>query len=141
VLALDAIIGLTALGLRHPSEQIPLLKGMDERVAKLADQEMPRPDFVVSGHAQARKLLTEGRIGRFVTPSRRQDALNPDTAGSMPVFGLIGAAIECPAWKFISAANESGSMSARSAREMFVQTWRSDSPRLEDYPPSAFGRA
>jgi hypothetical protein len=54
--------------------------------------------------------------------SRREDAFYVDRLGHMPVFDLIGGAVECPAWKLIPAP-ESRPASPRIARESFVRAW------------------
>jgi hypothetical protein len=139
--ALDAIVGLTAIGLHHPSERSAIAKSLENEMVDLPRREILRPDFVLAGHVEARTLLDEGRSGRLAVPSRKRDAFDADTTGRMPVFEQLPAAVDCPIWQFIPASNEAGTMSPRMARGGFLRAWDIGQPSLNNYPDAAFGHA
>jgi hypothetical protein len=139
--ALDALIGLAAIGLRYPKERSVLVRSLDQEYAKLRDRKMLRPEIVATGHAEARRVLTEKTPMRLASINQQEDAFNLDLGGRMPVFGLIPGAIESPAWTFIPASNEATPMSPRVARDTFVRAWGGAYPDLDSFPPWAFGRA
>ena len=136
--ALDAMVGLTAIGIRHPGEREALLRSLEKEVAKIAGVTMPAIEVVVVGHAHARCLLGGERWRDGGSLSRRQDAFNLDVRGRMPIFTCLAGAVENPANSFVRANTKP--KSPKLEKELFSRAW-SDYPSLESLPESAFGRA
>jgi hypothetical protein len=136
--ALDAMVGLTAIGLRHPGEREALLRSLEKEVAKTPGGAMSAIEVVVEGHAHARRLLGGERSRDGGSLSRRQDAFNLDDRGRMPIFACLARAVEKPANSFVRA--DTKPKSPKLEKELFFRAW-GDYPSLESFPESAFGRA
>ena len=121
--ALDAIVGLSGIGMRHSTERKAIIQSLHEEVAKLSDRAMPGFQMVVTGHTEARRLLTEGRGSDFGTTTRWKDAFNLDPSGRMPVFGIIEGAVQDPVSKFVRASKTTGPISPFLARVGFYRAW------------------
>jgi hypothetical protein len=139
--ALDAIVGLTAIGLRHPDEREALFRSLEKEIAKIPEGAMPAFEVVAIGHAHARRLLSGERWGDEADsgPSRRrQDAFNLDDRGRMPIFACLAGAVEKPPSSFARASTKP--KLPKLEKELFFRAW-GHYPSLESLPDSAFGRA
>jgi hypothetical protein len=132
------MIGLTAIGLRHPGERKGLLRSLEKEIAKLPGSAMPAIEVLLVGHAQARRLLGGERLRDGGSLSRRQDAFNLDDRRQMPIFACLASAVEKPANIFVRANTKP--KSPKLEKELFFRAW-GDYPSLESLPESAFGRA
>jgi hypothetical protein len=136
--ALDAIVGLTAIGLRHPGEREALFRSLAKEVVKIPDGAMPAVEVVAVDHAHARRLLSGEPSGDGGPLSRRQDAFNLDDRGRMPIFVCLAGAVEKPPSSFVRANTKP--KLPKLEKELFFRAW-GDYPSLESLPDSAFGRA
>jgi len=132
------MVGLTAIGLRHPGEREALLRSLEKEVTKIPGGAMPAIEVVVVGQEHARRLLSGERSRDGGSLSRRQDAFNLDDRGRMPIFACLARAVEKPANSFVRA--DTKPKSPKLEKELFFRAW-GDYPSLESLPESAFGRA
>ncbi len=139
--ALDALVGLAAIGLQHPGERAPLVKSLDDELVRLPNRETFRPDIFAIAFAEARRTLTETTPDRGGIASRREDPFNLDAAGRMPVFTLLATALQSPTWRFIAPAREARPIAARMARETLIRAWGAGKVDLASLPTWVFGRA
>lgn len=138
MLALDALVGMSAIGWRHPGERSNLVQALDEIGRSLSTRDVPRADIVAAGIMDARRLLTDGAPKPAQIFSHREDAFTLDAEGRLPIFSLIPAAVEMAAWRFIPPKG-GNAPPGHVAREVFVRAWgaRLD---LDQLPSDAFGR-
>lgn len=139
--ALDTLIALVAIGLRHPGEREALLNSLDREMALLPGREMLRRDIVEAAYGDARRAMMGESTNRLGGPSRLHNAFALDAAHRVPIFQLIGVAIGLPAHELIPTLEREKAPSVPRARERFIDAWGSGGMRLEDFPPSAFGHA
>ena len=126
--ALDAVVGLTAIGVRHRGECEAPLRSLEKEVAKIPDSAMPAIEVVAVGHAHARRLLSGERSGDGGSLSRCQDAFNLDDRGRMPIFVCLAGAVEKPPSSFVRANTKP--KSPKLEKELFFRAW-GDYPSLE----------
>jgi hypothetical protein len=140
LIALDALVGLAAIGVQHPDQRDALVIALDRELARLADRETFRPDIIAIGYAQARRVLTRNIPLLTGVANRREDALIFDPSGNMAVFTFLPTALASPARQLIPAAHQRKSISTRTARQMFARAWGDGPVDLRNLPPSAFGK-
>ncbi|WP_295684125.1 hypothetical protein [uncultured Nevskia sp.] len=139
--ALDSLIALVAIGLRHPGEREALLDSLDREMALLPSREILRRDIVEAAYGDARRAMLGELPKHLGGPSRLHNAFALDAAHRVPIFQLIGDAIGLPAHELIPTLEREKTPSVPRARERFIDAWGPGDMRLEDFPPSAFGHA
>jgi len=141
LIALDALLGLTAIGLRHSSARDALVHALDAEMAQLSERKALRPDLVALGYAAARRALRDGRLAKLDGRDLGVNAFDFDTSGEAPAFKFVAAAVEIPALEFVTMGLKPNQTTPDVARSRFAQAWVGDFVDLEGLPPTAFGRA
>jgi hypothetical protein len=137
--ALDAIVALTAIGLRHDGEREAILRSLEREAAGISNKTMPAIEMVAVGHIGARDLLSDANASSDVALlDRRLDAFNLDTAGRMPIFAHLARAVDAPVEELARAGMQPKSV--KTERELFFRAW-GEYPSLASLPDSAFRRA
>jgi hypothetical protein len=139
--ALDCLIGLGAITLRHPEEQQRVFDGLGRQIAKLRSGKILRPDIVESGYEQVRRLLAVGAGGASANYSRDRDAFALGHDGRLPMFGLMAGAVGCPPIDFIPEGSIDQQWSPELGRQHFLRAWGGAQLDLASLPSSAFGHA
>jgi hypothetical protein len=139
---LDALVGLTAIGLQHLSARDDLSKSLIRELARLGDRpQLQRPDIVAHGFAGAQRALAAQPPRRLPLSGRWQDAFNLTSDGRMPVFELLSDAVHKPGSDFIPTASSVEPVTPRVAREAFNRAWEDGRGDLDNLPSWAFGQA
>lgn len=141
LIAVDALVGITAIGLRYPAERAALIGSLDADLEHLSDRSVLAPELVARGYSEARRQLTDGVSDMNASFSPRADALALDPKGRMLIFRHLATAIDGPVSKFVGSSSSASSATPGGARKIFLRAWRKDHPDLSLYPDSAFVRA
>lgn len=141
LIAVDALVGITAIGLRYPVERAALIGSLDADLEHRFDRSVLAPELVARGYLEARWQLTDGISDMNASLSPRADALALDSKGRMLIFRDLATAIDGPVSKFVASSSSASSATPSGARKIFLRAWRKDHPDLSLYPDSAFVRA
>lgn len=119
IMRIDAIVGLTAIGIREPDQRNSIVERLTRTVETLR---APNACEIALLWAQAQRLLT----GKQQMPSlsygdRLRNALANDASGQMRVVKLLPAALDGPAWKFVPPASERRPASVSAAQTAFTR--------------------
>lgn len=127
--ALDALVGLTAIALRHKSQRDGVIRRLEAILANLPDTQMPRPDLLAVAFLQARSLLEDtGVAAQLHASSWRHDAFSTNPAGQIRVFRYMPAALQDSIGKFVPPVQETAAGLSRHGRELFTRAWSPGKP-------------
>lgn len=137
--ALDAIVGLTSVALRHANARREVVNLLKLEQARLNHKSAQSPEFITLGFSQALKLLEadaeESRAQGSGAPAFRHDPFEVNSSGDSPIFRKLRQALILPASAFIAPSRtlrSEGDMSASAASLMFTRAWL---PPVQNTPP------
>lgn len=124
---IDAVLGLTAIAMRHPSVDEDVRTVLQHERARLDDRRVIAPGMLHLAFAQAERLL-DGRLPQMGTPSLQFDVdpLNADGPGGISAFAALEYALGAPSWKFVQGATTGATIRPPSAGRcltMFGRAW------------------
>jgi hypothetical protein len=136
--ALDALLGLMAIGIRHSTIRSDVRRLIELEYKRFEDRSVVAPEFFALGFDQAIRILsgdTSADANGSKVPSFRTDPFLAGADGDYPAFAALTGALDQPAWKYISPISARGSDAAPTAaqsRLMFLRAWGpSDGTPLE----------
>ncbi len=138
--ALDAIVGLTAIGLRHAAQGGTIARRLERMEADRSDDRFPSAGVVSLARNQAVRLLGEGgSASPLLSTNWRQDAFGTDAQGHLRVLKLLPGALDASPSKFVRPGGELTAPSSRMAREAFERAWGSSGAGHGTDPPPVAG--
>lgn len=124
--ALDALVALTAISLRHPCARADISTRLDVELNQMSMRMGTLPDNVALAYMEFKRAVDPAPSSGLLPFSRFADGFGTDRDGRMRAFRYLREAVEAPAWKFIPAAGEAEPGSNRLVIETFMRSSEAD---------------